>query len=295
MTNFNADALGVYTDDFTFLLEPEAGIEYARATNDPIPVHLSGEFIPPVYAVVPVWEKVFEVVAGVVPEEHFFSVVHGEQDMIFSQPLRSGTTLRSRAVGESISVKDSGTTVVVKTESVDDATGQMVVEQYFTMFYRKVDGGQSIGTPHDSGVSAEDYDHIVNDENHVPRESVSAHMDDDQTQRYAQASGDFMPIHLDDDFARSVGLPGIIIHGLCTMAHASWAVITSVCEGDPARLTRLAVRFSRPLRPGDDIVTELYDVPHQDTADTCELFVRVLRPSDGQAILTHARADITAS
>ena len=58
-------------------------------------------------------------------------------------------------------------------------------------------------------------------------------VDTDQTFRYAEASGDPMPIHLDDEFAKSVGLPGIIIHGLCTMAFNSWAAIEPVCPGTP--------------------------------------------------------------
>ena len=58
-----------------------------------------------------------------------------------------------------------------------------------------------------------------------------------------------MPIHLDDDFAKAMGLPGIIVHGLCTMAFCSRAVIQTACPDDPARLKRLAVRFSKIVQP----------------------------------------------
>ena len=57
------------------------------------------------------------------------------------------------------------------------------------------------------------------------------------TYRYAGASGDFNPIHLDDEFARSVGLPGRILHGLWTMAQVARA------QGDPAKLQHLEVQF----------------------------------------------------
>ncbi len=79
---------------------------------------------------------------------------------------------------------------------------------------------------------------------------VTYRFDDDQTFRYAEASGDPVRIHLDDAAARAVGLPGIIIHGLCTMAFCGRAVIESVGGGDPTRLARLAVKFSRPVLPG---------------------------------------------
>ena len=57
------------------------------------------------------------------------------------------------------------------------------------------------------------------------------------TYRYAGASGDFNPIHLDDEFARSVGLPGRILHGLWTMAQVARA------QGDGRNLESLSVQF----------------------------------------------------
>lgn len=87
---------------------------------------------------------------------------------------------------------------------------------------------------------------------------VTAHVDDDQTFRYAPASGDPMPIHLDEEVARDAGLPGIIAHGLCTMAFASWAVLTEVAGSEVNRLTRFAVRFSKFVLPGDDLQTRIW-------------------------------------
>src|SRR5438309_6545630 len=61
------------------------------------------------------------------------------------------------------------------------------------------------------------------------------------TVRYAGASGDFNPIHIDEDFARQVGLPGRILHGLWTMAQVARAH-TEAAAG-PDRLRRLSVQF----------------------------------------------------
>ena len=61
------------------------------------------------------------------------------------------------------------------------------------------------------------------------------------TVRYAGASGDFNPIHIDEDFARSVGLPGRILHGLWTMAQVARA--HTEAAGGPERLKRLSVQF----------------------------------------------------
>jgi acyl dehydratase len=60
--------------------------------------------------------------------------------------------------------------------------------------------------------------------------------------RYAGASGDFNPIHLDAEFARSVGLPGNILHGLYGMALVARAA-TAAAGGDPRALRRLSVQF----------------------------------------------------
>ena len=61
------------------------------------------------------------------------------------------------------------------------------------------------------------------------------------TVRYAGASGDFNPIHIDEEFARSVGLPGRILHGLWTMAQV--ARMATDAGGGPQALQRLAVQF----------------------------------------------------
>jgi acyl dehydratase len=66
--------------------------------------------------------------------------------------------------------------------------------------------------------------------------------------RYAGASGDFTPIHLDDGFARSIGLPGVILHGLYTYAQLARGLIEPF-GGDPRVLRSLSARFRRPVLP----------------------------------------------
>lgn len=63
--------------------------------------------------------------------------------------------------------------------------------------------------------------------------------------RYAGASGDFNPIHYRDDVAASVGLPGVLAHGMLTMGLAIQPVVDWV--GDPGRVTDFQVRFTRPV------------------------------------------------
>jgi acyl dehydratase len=72
------------------------------------------------------------------------------------------------------------------------------------------------------------------------------------TVRYAGASGDFNPIHIDEDFARSVGLPGRILHGLWTMAQVARAQTDAA--GGPERLKRLSVQFRGMGVPEQELV-----------------------------------------
>src|SRR5947199_10478508 len=68
--------------------------------------------------------------------------------------------------------------------------------------------------------------------------------------RYAGASGDFNPIHWSDRVATGVGLPGVIAHGMFTMALA--ARMVTAWTGDPAALVEYTVRFGRPVVVPDD-------------------------------------------
>ena len=71
--------------------------------------------------------------------------------------------------------------------------------------------------------------------------------------RYAGASGDFNPIHIDPEFAKNVGLPGSILHGLYSMAQVARAQ-TAAAGGDPGKLRRLAVQFRGMGFPEQEIV-----------------------------------------
>jgi acyl dehydratase len=72
------------------------------------------------------------------------------------------------------------------------------------------------------------------------------------TIRYAGASGDFNPIHIDEEFARQVGLPGRILHGLWTMAQVARAHTDAA--GGPEKLKRLSVQFRGMGRLGEEIL-----------------------------------------
>jgi acyl dehydratase len=249
--------MGLPLDDFGIehgarvaTIDPERALAYAAATNDANQAYTSGRLVPPVFAVVPAFETVGEVSAGIIPPENLLTLVHGEQDIHLHQPLVPGMTLHSRATPFSARVGSTGTRFTIRVRSDDDA-GQPVAEQYFTIFLRGLVDGAPVGPDK----PAHDFPDAARA---TPVGTLVVPVDDDQTFRYRDASGDTNPIHVDAEIARSVGLPGMIVHGLCTMAMTSQAVIRLVGGGDPARLRRLAVRFAANVLPGNDVETTVY-------------------------------------
>jgi acyl dehydratase len=87
-----------------------------------------------------------------------------------------------------------------------------------------------------------------------PGDSIELKVTPDRyiTVRYAGASGDFNPIHIDEEFAKQVGLPGRILHGLWTMAQVARA--HTEAAGGPEKLERLSVQFRGMGRMEQEIV-----------------------------------------
>src|SRR5512134_317907 len=107
------------------------------------------------------------------------------------------------------------------------------------------------------------------------------------TVRYAGASGDFNPIHVDEDFARQVGLPGRILHGLWTMAQVARAATDA--GGGPETLRRLSVQFRGMGLPEREITVK---GTVEEVRDDGVAVVSVVAEQDGAAIIRNAQAEI---
>ncbi|HEY2671444.1 MAG TPA: MaoC/PaaZ C-terminal domain-containing protein [Rugosimonospora sp.] len=110
--------------------------------------------------------------------------------------------------------------------------------------------------------------------------------------RYAGASGDFNPIHWSDRIATGVGLPGVIAHGLFTMALVGRAVTEWV--GHPACIIDYSVRFARPVVvPDTDEGTELViNAVLKNTTEDGAAVLDVTATCEGEKVLTQARATV---
>lgn len=110
--------------------------------------------------------------------------------------------------------------------------------------------------------------------------------------RYAGASGDFNPIHWNERFAKAVGLPDVIAHGMFTMASAV-RVVTD-WAGDPGAVVEYAVRFTKPVVVPDDDKGALIEVSAKVAAKISDedrtVRVELAATSAGQKVLGLARA-----
>lgn len=241
----NTNLIGKTYDADTFEVTAEAIEQYARATNDLNERYIGGDDIAasPIFPIVPAFQ--FLMKAGMDPEleADLMRLVHGEEEHVLHKPIRPGDTLTLEPVIESIEAKETGETFTVKvTEKNQD--GDVVAEVRATSFIR---GSGSKG----KSSSAEE----------PQRDIVHEHafkVDEDQPARYAEASGDPNPIHTDENIAKMAGFPGVINHGMCTMAMAVKGAVDELATGDPTRVRRVAVRFSKPVFPGQELTTKFW-------------------------------------
>jgi acyl dehydratase len=106
------------------------------------------------------------------------------------------------------------------------------------------------------------------------------------TARYAGASGDFNPIHIDEDFAKSVGLPGRILHGLWTMAQVARA--QTEAAGGPGHLKRLSVQFRGMGVPEQEVVVSGIV---RESGDG-KAIVETVAEQSGKQIIRNAQAEL---
>jgi acyl dehydratase len=121
----------------------------------------------------------------------------------------------------------------------------------------------------------------------------TTHILRNQIKTYADASGDQNPLHQDDDFARAVGFPGIIAHGMLTMGELANCLTDWL--GDPAALVRLKVQFRAPVFVDDVIVAEGRVKSLDPKARTAVLDVWVSLKRDGNTEYPIRKGEAVAS
>lgn len=229
---FHTGRVGVPVGSDPIAITAEQTRRFAEATNDLAADYLDGRLAPPLYALVPVLKTMVAAKNAVTRAFAF----HGEHDLVIHRPLEPGMTVRAVATVIGVRQRSAGVATVVRVETRADEV--LLNEQHFTSF---VAGG------HVTDEAGEDAPPHVPEPATGPVRETTMPLDPDQTRRFAAAADDWDAYTLDEEVARAMGFPTIIVHGTCTMAFAARAIVDEICAGDSRRLERFAARLTRPL------------------------------------------------
>ncbi|HTX27237.1 MAG TPA: MaoC/PaaZ C-terminal domain-containing protein [Streptosporangiaceae bacterium] len=258
-------------------------VAFALAINDDNPLYRDGRAVPPTYPVVPVFQAMRSLPA--LPPEATAGGRgggHGEHDLYFHRPISPGMALHTTADRHAVVVSKAGMNIFTRLMSVDD-DGQLVIEQYWSAIVT----GEATGGNH----GAEMPDHAFPEEARSRKVgTMSLATTKDQTFRYAGASGDRSAIHVSDQAAIALGRPRMFNQGALSLGIASRALVALAAGGEPGRITRLAVRFSRYAYPGDDIDVSVYDAGPTANGRHAYAFEA---SSAGQTILKNGWVEVT--
>ncbi len=250
----NEKVIGKKYPSEPFQVTAHESIYYALAYNEDNDAYFDnrrdgGIIAPPMYATrfagTPVGTLLFDEETGM----NVAMMVHYTQEFEWLKAVRPGDTISNDAEITHIEARENGGILgfQVISKNQDD---EEVVRSRFEFFDRSA-GVPGAGRP--PREKAEVSDILWTQEMQVRN---------GQTYIYAEPSGDHNLIHVDNDFAVKVGLPGIILQGLCTMAFTHKAAVDNLCgpERDPLRLKKLRVQFARPVLPGQTLTFQGYAI-----------------------------------
>ena len=181
---------------------------------------------------------------------NYIMIVDGERRIQFHKPLPAMAEILSdeRVVGIFDKGADKGAILLLERVIKDKTTGGKLCTVTASIFARG-DGG--FGGPREGAPEPHPIPERAPD--------LVKECDTRQDQAFLYAlSGDRNPLHRDPRFAKMAGFPRPILHGLCSYGTACRAVLGAVAEYDPTRIKGFDVRFSKPVFPGETIVTEIW-------------------------------------
>lgn len=188
----------------------------------------------------------------------FSHAVHGEQGIVLHAPVAvQGTVVGQEQVVDVVDKGEGRGALIYSQRAITDKASSKLLATLTQTTFCRADGGfggprerKGASAPHPIPARAPD---IVCDLATRPEMALVYRL-----------SGDINPLHADPEFAKAAGFPRPILHGLATMGVAGHALLKTVCDYDPARITALSVRFSAPVFPGETIRTEIWQDSDKD-------------------------------
>jgi acyl dehydratase len=252
----NFDLGGKVYESTTVTISAEQIAAYADASGDSNPRHQPGpdQVASLVFPVVPGWGAMGQV--GSDPElgvDNPLMILHGEQEFRYHGLIRPGDELVVTPILDSVEDKGKGATYVSKVTLERD--GALVVEALATIFVRGAGSGEE----------REKSAPKAPPQKTAERVKFTSHVSAEMPAAYAEASGDHNPIHLSDEVATAIGLPGRINHGLGTLSLVAGGLVEHLGSGDPGAIGRLQVRFTDMVFLPSDLETTVWETDEAGT------------------------------
>lgn len=230
-----------------------------------------GPKVLPTFCVIPSLNIMASAISGV--QINLAMLLHGEQSIEVHRPLPP----RFQGQGQATisEVWDKGKAAVVGVScSVEDDQGPLFTT-HATLFIRGAGGfgGERGPSSEETAVAVPDREpDLVIDDQTRPEQAALYRL-----------TGDRNPIHIDPQFAQFGGYKKPFLHGLCTYGFAGRAILSQLCDGEPARFQGFSARFSDQVYPGEAIRTCVWRVSDSEA-------VLQVEAGEGRVVLSNARA-----
>jgi acyl dehydratase len=208
-----------------------------------------GPKVLPTFSVIAVLKPIHEAITAL--GGNFLTLVHGVEKCVAHRPIAPEGKLKTTATIQALYDKQKAALAIFTTRTVDQKN-EPVFDTEWQIFYR----GEG-GFGGERGPEAPPYNPPEGKNPDLHAEMKTART---QALLYRIASLDLNPIHSDPEVAKLAGFDRPILHGLCTFGHAGRAAVRGLCEKDPTRLLSIEGRFSKPVFPGETIVTDLWKI-----------------------------------
>ena len=288
--NLDPKFAGTKIKPFSYTVAARRTMNYAAAIGDNNPYYFDdtrpdGIAAPPLFAVAITWQiskRLWEFIdAPDFPLQAFLTQVHYSEDLVFHRLMRPGDKLTVTGEIAAIVPHRAGTHVVVRYEAVD-AKGEAVFTNHTGAMLRGVTCSEGGGADNVPEMPKHDADNQPLWSETIAIDPLAAHV-------YDGCADIYFPIHTSPKFARGVGLPGIILQGTATLAHAARRIVDREAGGNPAALKHIATRFSGMVPPGTDI--ELLLNGKIENNGGSDLFFTV-KNAEGKNALNHGYARV---
>uniref|UniRef100_A0A915HVM3 Peroxisomal multifunctional enzyme type 2 n=1 Tax=Romanomermis culicivorax TaxID=13658 RepID=A0A915HVM3_ROMCU len=233
----------------------------------------------PLFAVVPCSSISKQLIDLTIPNINldFTKLLHGEQYFEFKKTFKSSGCLTTHYKLADVLDKGDSAILLLNVEITDENNETLAVGQY-SLFFR---GTGNFGGQRESKLEIKTAQ--------VPRDRkpdfvVEEKTDKNQAALYRQTGGDYNPIHIDPALAQFSGFSKPILHGLCTLGYAARHLLDTFSPNDYSQLKTLKVRFTKPVLPGQTLVTEMWR-----NDDGCVQFQTKVKES-GQVVIGNAFA-----